>query len=316
MLSTSPMSKRAYGYIAGRLNRSATSWTSRPTTGILTHAGRHVEVDGRPSTSGRDEHHPRVGIDDDRMPDGVEHRRVVEAVGVRPALVEVDTVRVGPLRDRRELSGRPDERAVEGPVVVAVVVDGVAGGHGVVESERVGKRLDEVVRRGGGQHDRPAGLTMGRRRRSRRTVAPARRVGRRRFRPPREPPPPDRPFASATPWRAIAIAGSVSPIRWNSPNRNFSPGNGPFDSPARCIASEKISPTRPPARSDRDRRTQHPEPWSNLDDVEASRRTRPEASATCVTRWRRTDACRRAKREVSGARKRERPGLGDPGLST
>ena len=95
------------------------------------------------------------------MPDGVEHRRVVEAVGVRPALGEIDSVMISPVLDRRELSRRPDERAIESSVVVAVGVDGVAGRDCVIETQSIGQRLDEVVRRRGGQHDRPAGSLDG-----------------------------------------------------------------------------------------------------------------------------------------------------------
>ena len=60
-------------------------------------------------------------------------------------------------RDRGELAGAPHERPVERAVVGAVGVDAVAGGDHVVEAEQVGQRLDQVVRRGRGQHDRPAG---------------------------------------------------------------------------------------------------------------------------------------------------------------
>ena len=58
----------------------------------------------------------------------------------------------------RELAGRPHERAVERAVVgVTVGAHAVAGGDHVVEAQPVGERLHEVVRRGGGQHDGPAG---------------------------------------------------------------------------------------------------------------------------------------------------------------
>ncbi len=75
-------------------------------------------------------------------------------------MLEVDVVLAGPRPDRLELARRPHERADHGAVVGAVGVDAVPGGHHVVEAEPVGERPHEVVRRGGGQHDRPAGRAV------------------------------------------------------------------------------------------------------------------------------------------------------------
>ena len=94
------------------------------------------------------------------MADGGQHRRVVGAVGIGVARGEVDAVLVRPRGDRGELPGRPHERSGERAVVEPVVVDRVPRGHDVVEPETVGERLDEVVRRGRGEHDRPAGGAM------------------------------------------------------------------------------------------------------------------------------------------------------------
>ena len=88
-------------------------------------------------------------------------RGVVHAVGVEPAVGQVDALLCGPRADRFELARRPHERPGERAVVgVAVVAHAVAGGDHGIEPEPVGERLDEVVRRGGGQHQRPPRLTM------------------------------------------------------------------------------------------------------------------------------------------------------------
>ena len=126
----------------------------------LHHPRRHVEVQRRPPPGGGDEHHPGVGIDHDRMADGGQHRRVVGTVGVGVARGEIDIVLVGPRGDRRQLPGRPHERPGQRAVVEPVRVHRVPGGHDVVEPEAVGERLDEVVGRGGGEHDRPSGGAM------------------------------------------------------------------------------------------------------------------------------------------------------------
>ena len=63
----------------------------------------------------------------------------------------------GPGPDRLELAVGPDERPDERAVVRAVGGDPVPRGDHVVQTESVGERLDQVVRRGGRQHDRPAG---------------------------------------------------------------------------------------------------------------------------------------------------------------
>ena len=70
----------------------------------LEHAGRDVEVERRPPTRRGDQHHPGIGVDHDRMTDGSEHGRVVDAVGVGVALGEIDVVSVGPLGDGGELA--------------------------------------------------------------------------------------------------------------------------------------------------------------------------------------------------------------------
>ena len=65
-----------------------------------------------------------------------------------------------PFADGFQLAAGPDEVAGDGAVVGAIGVDAVLGGDDVVEPESVGERLDEVVRRGGGEDDRPAGLAV------------------------------------------------------------------------------------------------------------------------------------------------------------
>ena len=59
-----------------------------------------------------------------------------------------------------ELARRPHEGPGQRAVVQPVLVDRVSRRDDVVEPEAVGERLDQVVRRGGGEHDRPPGSTM------------------------------------------------------------------------------------------------------------------------------------------------------------
>ena len=80
---------------------------------------------------------------------------VVHAVGVGIALGEVDPVALRPLPHGVELAGRPHEVAGDRAVVGAVGVDAVARGDHIVETEQIGERTDEVVRGGGGEHERP-----------------------------------------------------------------------------------------------------------------------------------------------------------------
>ncbi len=126
-----------------------------------TSVGRGVrQVDGGPAARRGHEHHPGVGVDDERVADSTEQRRVVDAVAVRVARRQVDPVAVGPLAHGGELAGAPDERPGDRAVVGAVGVDAVAGGHHVVEPEQLCQRGHQVVRGGGGEHDRPAGGTV------------------------------------------------------------------------------------------------------------------------------------------------------------
>ena len=145
----------AYGTIDGRENASASFCSSIPTSGTFFTPGDDVQVDRRPASGRRHDDHPGIGVDDDRVTDGRQQRGVVDAVRVGVAGGEVDAVLVGPLAHGRQLAGRPDERPGEiAAVGVVVRLDAVPRRHDAVEAEPVGERLDEVVRRGRGQHDR------------------------------------------------------------------------------------------------------------------------------------------------------------------
>ena len=138
------------------------------------------------------------GLTTNGWPTADEQRRVVDAVGVGVALGEVDAVLVGPLAHRGELAGAPHERAVERAVVGAVGVDAVAGGDDVVEAEQVGERLDQVVGRRGGQHDRATGGAVLVEQAPRRTAGPAPTSSAAAAARPPAPPPATGPWPAAT----------------------------------------------------------------------------------------------------------------------
>ena len=201
-----------------------------------------------------------IGVDHDGMSDRRQQRRVVHAVGVGVALGEIDAVLVGPVANRFELAGRPDERPGERAVVgVAVALDAVPGRHDVVEPQPIGERLDEVVRRRRRQHDRTTGLAMRlehrlgeRLHQSHQLIGDA--VGGCRARPHG-----DRPLAKVTAWRASAIDGNVSPTVLNRLKRNFSPGIVRDHQTGRPHRLGEHLPARAHAAGcGRDRRTPHP----------------------------------------------------------
>ena len=201
MCSTPAMSKRAYGHQrrARELQREPLQLEAEHRD--LDDARRHVEVEDRPAPGGRQQHHPRVGVDDDRGADRGEQRGVVEAVGVGVARGEVDAVLGGPRAHRLELAGGPHERPDERAVVGAVGVDAVAGGDDVVEAEAVGERLDEVVRASSWPARSAARRRGARRRAGRRTAGPSPPARRRR--PRRRPTSPP----ASGPWRASPPGG-------------------------------------------------------------------------------------------------------------
>ena len=71
------------------------------------------------------------------------------------AVGQVDVALGRPLAGRVPLAHAPDELADQAAGVAAVDLL-VAGGDHVVEAERPGQRVDQVVGRGGGQHQEPA----------------------------------------------------------------------------------------------------------------------------------------------------------------
>ncbi len=154
MRSTPAMSNRAYEHELGP--REGHGHLLRLEAEELRDTVRHVEVERRPATGRRDEAKPRVGVHRDRMADGGQERRVVDAVGVEVAAREVDAVLVGPLAHRSELAVGPHEVADDRAVVRAVVCDAVTGRDHVVEAEQVGERLHEVVGRRRREHEQAA----------------------------------------------------------------------------------------------------------------------------------------------------------------
>ena len=127
------MSNRAYGMSSGRASGRSARCGSTLTHRQLRHTGRHVEVHDRPPPHERGDEHPRIGVHHHRVPHRGQHRDVVVAVGVGPALPEVDGVLHRPLGDGPQLARAPHELAVEGAVVHAVL-HAVAGGDDVVEA--------------------------------------------------------------------------------------------------------------------------------------------------------------------------------------
>ena len=122
--------------------------------------------------SSADDEHARVGVDHDRVADRGEQRHVVEAVASRPSsrpgrrrapsahACDRRAACPGPTRTRRRACRRST------PSLLAV-----AGGDDVVEAERVGERLHQVVGRRGGEHERADRRRGARRRSGGRTAA-------------------------------------------------------------------------------------------------------------------------------------------------
>ena len=99
------------------------------------------------------EHHAGIRVHYKRIADSSQQRRVVEAVAIRKAVGQIDAVVVGPVLHCGQLARAPHERPGKSAVVEAVGAGGVLRGHDIIESEQIGKRLHEIVGRGGCQHD-------------------------------------------------------------------------------------------------------------------------------------------------------------------
>jgi hypothetical protein len=125
----------------------------------LGHSRGQVEVPYGPPAEERGDAEARVRVDGVRMADGREEREVEDAVGVGPALTQVDAAVLGPLTHGGELPGAPYEPAVELAGVLPVRL-GVPGGDDVVEVEAFGERLDQVVGGRRRQHHRAAGAAV------------------------------------------------------------------------------------------------------------------------------------------------------------
>ncbi len=151
------MSKRAYGTSSGRAQRH--HHLLGFDAGDLGDTGRHIEVQRRPAAERGDGPQAWVGVDGDGVLDRRQQRHVEVAVGVGPAVGDVDVVLGGPVLDRGQLALAPDEVTGDGAVVVAVGL-AVPGGDHVVESETVGERLHQVVGRRGGHDDLAAGVVV------------------------------------------------------------------------------------------------------------------------------------------------------------
>jgi hypothetical protein len=96
------------------------------------------------------------------MADGREQREVVEAVGVRVAVAQLDVVGVGPRQDGAQLARAPHELAGDGAVVGAVDPLAVLGGDDLVDLQRLGEGSDDVEGRRRGQGDEaPGGVVLG-----------------------------------------------------------------------------------------------------------------------------------------------------------
>ncbi len=106
----------------------------------------------------------RSGLTAVACPTAAEQRNVVHAVGIGPALAEVDAFAPGPLPHRLQLADRPHEAARDGAAValhpLAIDVGGVPGGDEMVEAQPSGQRLDQVVGGRGRQHQHPAGQAV------------------------------------------------------------------------------------------------------------------------------------------------------------
>ena len=115
--------------------------------------GGRREIDRRPSTRRGHDGHPRIRIDDERMPYGGQQRCVVHAVAVGVARRQIDAMLVGPRTDRGKFACTPHEGAIERPGIGAITVDAIPSGDHVVEAQQVGERLDHVERARRGHHN-------------------------------------------------------------------------------------------------------------------------------------------------------------------
>ena len=80
----------------------------------------------------------------DRVADGEQHRQVRVAVGVRPALGEVDVVRGGEPLHRLDLE-RPVGVEVHLPGVAAIIREQGLAGHDVVDAGQTPDRPDDLL---------------------------------------------------------------------------------------------------------------------------------------------------------------------------
>ena len=100
-----------------------------------------------------------VGVDGDRVADGVEERAVVVAVAVGVRGAQVDACLGGPAADGLELAPSPDERSIHCARVGAVLRRPPRGDDGV-EPQPLGERRDERLWTRGRHHQQPTCLTV------------------------------------------------------------------------------------------------------------------------------------------------------------
>ena len=125
----------------------------------LRHPAGHIEVDDRPALDRGTNHQPRIGVHRERVPDGGQQRRVVPAVGVRVRVRQRNVVLISPLLHRVELAFAPHELAADRSVVTTIS-DAVARRYDIVETERVGQWLDEVIWRRRRENHSPPGSVV------------------------------------------------------------------------------------------------------------------------------------------------------------
>ena len=123
-------------------------------------ARRDIEMDHRPAARCRHQHHSGIRVHYKRMADSSQQRCVVKAVAISKAVGHVDAVIVGPALHCGQLARAPHKRSRKGAVVQTIGAGGVLRGHDIVEPKKIGKRLHEIVGRGGCQHDGSTGRAV------------------------------------------------------------------------------------------------------------------------------------------------------------
>ena len=118
-----------------------------------------VEAQDLPALAGGDAGEVGVGIDDDGVPDGAQHRQVGLGVGVGVGGGEVDALARGELAQRVDLA----LAVVEGPggaAGVAAFDDLQARADAAVEGEHVGEQVGHLLGGGGDDVDGLAGVLV------------------------------------------------------------------------------------------------------------------------------------------------------------